>query len=457
MKAWIVLSLGLALVPAMARAAEQPPDSTLPIASYFEIGERLTSETSASGSPAVTELKSGAQVNSHSIVAIRMRSEGLKVLGLDLVLVADLQKRGESTWSRIRTINPLSRRVMRSSSYLPGHYELLSAGPLPPLYVNDAVCDLDSFIHEGEAAVSLMLADASSDTAYFRYLVDAVSRQRTLLSVNLQELSLTTTGSATELYRARDGDRLRVKILVAAQSPPQARNASFYRTLSDTAKALYKAAARSLGSDAVSGKRGRELFDICLDETYGKGSRERSSAKNEVSTIYPTEVEFIIRMLEDRIDPYSIRFSDVVTQEEEVAIRVTDFGFKLDVSPVIAYGRLAGPDGTVDGLNPIKTTASVGTNIYLNYDGRAHGRAAVNWLPGVHMSLLGVGNSGDAKFTLALAHPVIPSLRHYFGVFFGWYDLRGQVWGFTFSPNINFRGLVGKAETGSGGTTGDAK
>lgn len=55
---------------------------------------------------------------------------------------------------------------------------------------------------------------------------------------------------------------------------------------------------------------------------------------------------------------------------------------------------------SVDSFNPIKTTPSIGSNIYVTYDGRSNGKRALSFLPGVHMSLLGLGGGEDARFTL---------------------------------------------------------
>lgn len=150
----------------------------------------------------------------------------------------------------------------------------------------------------------------------------------------------------------------------------------------------------------------------------------------------------ITRLLEDRRDLYAMRFADVVTEEYQVTLEAREFGIKLDVGSVIAFGRLSGSGGTVDGFNPIKTTPSLGSNVYLTYDGRSRLKGVLNFLPGAQLSLLGLGNGEDAAFTLGLVHPIFTKLRPHFGLFFGWHDLRRRVWGVTFSPDINFRTLL---------------
>jgi hypothetical protein len=70
--------------------------------------------------------------------------------GADLILSIELNKRGESTWNRIKVVDRLARRVSRSSAYSVGHPELLAARALPPLYVNDTALDLGNCLHEGD-------------------------------------------------------------------------------------------------------------------------------------------------------------------------------------------------------------------------------------------------------------------------------------------------------------------
>ena len=63
----------------------------------------------------------------------------------------------------------------------------------------------------------------------------------------------------------------------------------------------------------------------------------------------------------------------------------------------------------------------------------------------MHFSLLGLVNSAgsnEAELTLGFVHPILPSLRDYFGIFYGWHKLKNPVIGITFSPSINFRSLV---------------
>lgn len=100
-----------------------------------------------------------------------------------MVLVADLKKAGESTWNRIWAVDRLSRRVTRSSAYLPGHPELLSAPALPPLYVNDAVLDTDAALHQGDVVVWLAFNDVSSDNVYRDDLQESERTGRPVLEI----------------------------------------------------------------------------------------------------------------------------------------------------------------------------------------------------------------------------------------------------------------------------------
>ena len=73
-------------------------------------------------------------------------------------------------------------------------------------------------------------------------------------------------------------------------------------------------------------------------------------------------------------------------------------------------------------------------------------RPQLNWLPGIHLSLLGLTkpeNSDGARFTIGFVHPILPSLRKWFGLFFGWHGIKYPVFGLTFSPSVDLRALVG--------------
>ena len=50
-------------------------------------------------------------------------------------------------------------------------------------------------------------------------------------------------------------------------------------------------------------------------------------------------------------------------------------------------------------------------------DHRSHTKLLLNAMPGVYLSLLGLGEGGDAQFTVGIVHPILPCWRQYFGLF----------------------------------------
>jgi hypothetical protein len=138
-------------------------------------------------------------------------------------------------------------------------------------------------------------------------------------------------------------------------------------------------------------------------------------------------------------------YADLIAVEDEMNFYFKEYGIKLYISPTIVFGSPTKDNFDIGNFDPIAKNPSLGSNIYFTYEGKDSIKKLLNWIPGIHLSLLGLVNSEDsneAEFTIGFVHPILPSLRDYFGIFYGWHKLKNPVIGITFSPSINFRSLV---------------
>lgn len=145
--------------------------------------------------------------------------------------------------------------------------------------------------------------------------------------------------------------------------------------------------------------------------------------------------------------------ADFISVEDEDFFIYKEYGIKFFVSPVAVYGSMFGSAFDSSNFNLVQTNPSVGSNIYLIYEGENRTKKLLNYLPGIHLSLLELSKTTGTKFTCGLVTPILPALRGYFGAFFGLYDLKSPVFGITFSPDISFKAMVGleketKSKTG---------
>ena len=318
-------------------------------------------------------------MNVFSILDVKLRSDQWVIPFLieknyAILLVAELCKRGEETWQRIAVINRYSMEVMYSSrADSSGTFE----GDLRPFFVADAVLTNNPFLREGDQVEVFFF----NVRRYRQDLIQMQASRRSLISMDSQELYLMSTGNVPQRYAARDGDRIRIRLLRAEYGLPSSMKRD------------------STGADSTAKK-----------VAGSKG-----------------------------------HYADLVNIEDELYYTYREFGVSLSVVPVIAWGALAEAPIDAAEFNPVTKNPSVGSNLFFEYEGRISCKdILLNWiLPGIHLSLLGVKEPNGTKFTVGLVTSLIPSLRQYFGIFFGWHDLKYQCFGLTFSPSINFRVLVG--------------
>ncbi len=402
--------------------------------------------------PAATPLGRVTLANAMSSLHITLSRDSVDALAgrkEDLVLVADLRKRKETTWSRVVVVQRLSREVRKTSDYLAGNPDAIRGGSLPSFHVNDAGLAHGSPLHAGEDVIWLPFNDLTSDSQYLSSLRKDADLRRALMSINLRELSLRSTAGVEESYQARDGDLLRIRVLGASVPPGREKDIETWRKMDRLRRdALNSICAAAQGISKDSGLRSERLVDSCIVEMKKRGRGEKYASTIESTyMVYAKlmgqpERDLVHWLINGRSDAYALRFTDSIEEEAAVDIPLRKFGIKLDVSPIVALGKRT-KDGSVDGFNPFKTTPSLGSNIFLSSDGTNEFRNTVfNYAPGAHVSLLGLGGEEETKFTVGFSHSVLPSLRSHIAVFYGWHDLRTPVWGFTFSPDINFRTLV---------------
>ncbi len=217
------------------------------------------------------------------------------------------------------------------------------------------------------------------------------------------------------------------------------------------------------------GERVQVLFQYDMCKIYKQIKKESESPDRSLLTIASQEMYLtsignsLLQYAADDGDEIRLRFfrgesrrranttiADIITIYDEMYFTFRKFGWSLDISPVISFGSRQEENWDFKNFDPILKNPSLGSNIYLSYEGRNKRWKALNWLPGIHLSLLGLTkpeNSDEARFTIGFVHPIFPFLKKYFGVFYAWHDIKYPVFGLTFSPSIDLRALVG-AEKG---------
>jgi hypothetical protein len=412
----IALCLMCVLRVNVCQGAEAEPRT---LATNFNVVER------AHGRPDTKSdvlLKTGDTINAFATMLVSIDPLAslptLSERARNVLVVVDLKKRKESTWTRVDIVNRYSWRVERSSVLLsPEHEEQEGV-----FYVRDDILDNGTLVREGDNVITLFLFDLTSGKGYYSDLVETQKRGRDLLTLDLQELTLVPSGSGPERYATKDGDEVRVRFLEAG-----------YRVLREQdMKVFLDLTADDRRKLSELSKRARESQDI------------EALIVAEIPSSWKEDKKSLFRFVARHPDALAnLRVGDVVTPGDELRFQIRRFGLKCDVSGVLLMGTRGGEGkGNRDELNPIKTTPSVGSNVYLTYDGRGKKRNWINWLPGAQLSLLGLNEPYGTKFTVGLVHPIYPPLRDYFGVFWAWHDLKTPVVGITFSPSIDFRALV---------------
>jgi hypothetical protein len=349
----------------------------------------------------VRSVKNFGIINAFSIIDVKLRTPDwiiplLEEKKYNILLVAELKKRGEDTWNRISVVNRYTWEIKKST--LAEEKEQRSKEEVKteeekkkdeeawerirPFYVAHEILSDNPFLREGDKVVVLFFYDVKRPTPiYLDDLKDAQQKGRSLITIDAQNMYLVTTGNTPQRHSAKDGDEIRLRFF-----------------------------------------------------------RAEYSIKRE------KQVENSLSINEEPKPP--AKYGDIVNVEDEMHFIFKKFGIKLNVSPIITFASLA-DSFDINEFNPISKTTSLGSNVYLSYDGRnKYKNAFFNYLlPGVHFSLLGLKEPKGTKFTLGIIFPIIPNvltpnLRKFFGIFYGWHDLKDPVFGLTFSPAIDFRTLV---------------
>jgi len=358
----------------------------------------------------IWQVENFGDINAYSILDVKLRPENwiipfLKEKKFNILIVAELKKKGEDTWNRISVVNKYTWEIKKSSfaeeeepkkeeveskkeeekkTSKEGSVdsnETASSERIKPFYIIDEILSDNPFLRVGDKVVALFFFDIKQPPVYLNDLKKAQRTGKSFITIDAQEMYLVTTGSAPQKYSAKDGDEITLRFLRAEYSV----------------------------------KRQKEV------ECFLKKGIE---------------------------PPAPAKYTDIVNVEDEMNFIFKKFGIKLSVSPTIAYGSRVKNGLNSEEFNPISKNPSLGSNIYLFYDGRKPFlKKLINWSPGIHLSLLGLIDSGEengpneAEFTFGFVWS-IPRLRNYFGFFYGWHNLKDPVFGVTFSPNIDFRALV---------------
>lgn len=399
---------------------------------YFVIGEKATHKNPSAEQKAndydIRERRNFDNINAFSILDLKLRNGNNVVASLrnkkqNILLVAELRKRGEKTWNRISIINRYTWRIAKVSSLNEQKMMNIAAssgtetppktaktdessgtkGPpqtvktdestgadnpkqtdsaqdanlrIRPFYVIDEILSESPYIREGDYVQIFFFYDVTKEQDYLNDLINAQRMSLPLVSIDAQEMYLITIGSAPQKYSARQGDEIRLRFLRAEYSVHKVR---------------------------------------AIDALVQKHQEPEGPQK----------------------------YGDVISVEDEIFFTFKEYGISLFISPTIVYGSKLGAGWDSKNFDVVGNNPSLGSNVYIAYEGRNPQKRALNYLPGIHLSLLGLNNSEETKFTIGFVTSILPVLRGYFGLFYGWYDLKEPVIGITFSPDIKFKPLVG--------------
>ena len=342
------------------------------LTSFFDIGEKSVDKNTRQRIKVLSNFDS---INAFSILDVKLKQGGqiipdIRERGYNVLMVAELKKRGEETWNRISVVNRYTWKIARSSVD-----KVKSPTSMGQFYVMDEILSENPFIKEGDNVQALFFYDVMDGRPYLDDLYQAQSYSHSLMSIDVQEMFLITVGSAPQKYAAKDGDRIRLRFFRAEYSIDRARK--------------------------------------------------------------------IKSMMKDGREPGApLKYADVISVDDEMNFVIKEFGIKLTVSPVIAYGSQTGDEFEWGEFNLVSKNPSFGSNVYFYIEDRNPAKNILNYMPGIHLSLLGLNSADEAKFTFAFVWSPLPSLRKWFGIFYGWHDLKTPVFGLTFSPNIDFQALV---------------
>jgi hypothetical protein len=385
------------------------------LSDYFIIGEKSVQQptdrtTKKTWKRGITTIPNFGEINAFSIIDVKLDTNpdiipALRRKTYNILLVAELKKKGEDSWHRISVVNRYSREIQKSSharQYTKARKSTKATQTkeqarqyteteksakdttLRPYYVADVILSDNPFIRQGDRVQTLFFYDVTDSLIFEKDLENAQCQSKSLMSIDAQEMYLMQVGSAPKEYAAKQGDKIRLRFLRAEYGIPQ-------------------------------------LHDI--EKKKAKDTPQKDIQQKNIQKYYKKE------------------YADFVSVEDEMNFTFREFGIKLIVLPTIAYGSQFGENFDAGEFNPIDKNLSLGSNIYIGYDGRNEIKKEINLLPGLHFSLLGLNATSEVKFTGGIVWS-LPSLREWIGIFVGLYDLKHWVFGLTFSPDIRFSKLV---------------
>jgi len=287
----------------------------------------------------------------------------------------------------------------------PGYSPDTGAQGLGPR-TTEATFSLDSltlgrsvYLREGDRVPVLEFFDLVQryNCPYLRDLRDAARQRRAVLTLDLQQLPLISTGSAPFLYQAHDGDRIRIRILGAEQDIRQR----------DRALELL-----SMGTFPDSTSLRATQYVSLLDEIDIDLEAHGWALHVLPSIAYGSRSPGFSR---DRFNPISVPFAP--SNLFYLSYRGSRRGVPLlDWIPAVGWLTRQIP------------------------------WQAANYLPGVFMALMPLDSASKSKFTLGLAWSP-PFLREWLNVFYGWNDLHTKMIGIAVSPRVDIKALLSKEGT----------
>jgi len=367
---------------------------------FFVIGEKAIDSTGNNVHQGIRNLRNHDKINTFSILDVKLKNDEkdfipfLESKNMNLLLVAELKKKNEETWNRISIMNKYTWEVEKRSVF----NEEKKEEPTKPANEEKKEKLTKPEKHEGMKTF---------------YVEDLILSENPFI---------------------KKGDRVQALF--------------FFDVGKDRMylKDLKKAQQKSLPIMSIDAQ---EMYLI----TVGSTPQEYSAKDGDeirlrfIRAEYPIEtLPFIKQERKERENiPSPISFADLLSIEDEIRFEFKDFGLKLKIVPSLVFGSRPGSELDNEEFNPKKQNPAFGSNVYITYEGRSWiSRQFFKILPGIHFSFLKLKDSNEPKFTLGFVTSILPGLRKYFGIFYGWLNLdkKDPVIGITFSTNIDIEFLV---------------
>lgn len=377
---------------------------------FFVIGEKTVDSTGNNVHQGIRYLRNYDKINTFSILDVKLDDKEdfipfFEEKNINLLIVAELKKKNEETWNRISIMNKYTWEVEKCSVFNEKKKEKLTKP------ANKEKKEEPTKPANKEKKEKLTKPEEHEHMKTF-YVADLILSENPFIKKGDRVQAL--------FFFDVDKDRMYLEDLKEAQQ-------------------------KSLSIMSIDAQ---QMYLITVGSTPQKYSAKDGDEirLRFIRAEYPIEtLPFIKQERKDFVYiPSPTSFADLISIEDEIRFEFKDFGFKLKIVPSLVFGSRMGSEFDREEFNPKKQNPAFGSNMYITYEGRSWIFRLLKYLPGIHFSFLKLRDSNEPKFTLGFVTPILPGLRKYFGIFYGWYslDIKDPVVGITFSTNLDIEVLV---------------